>query len=86
MSLWTRDPRLTSSPFCHGLLDFSNEELDQLLDERQKRIHRENLAGSVLLKYASGNSAAKVQLCALFDQHLEQDHDRKLYGLMPRGR
>ena len=78
-------PDFNSESHHDYTLRFSDEELDLLLKERQKRIRRENLAGSVLLKDANGNSEAKERLWALLDQHLEEDRDRQLFGLTPRG-
>ena len=78
-------PDFNSDSHHDYTLRFSDEELDLLLNEREKRIHRENLAGSVLLKNANGNSEAKERLWALLDQHLVEDRDRQLFGLKPRG-
>lgn len=78
-------PDFNSESTHHNyILELTNEELDQLLAKRRKRIRRENLVGSVLLKNANGNSQVKERLWELLDQHLEKDDDRQLLGLEPR--
>ena len=79
-------PDFNSESHHDYTLEFSDEELDQLLAEREKRIRQKNLAGSVLLQIANGNSEAKEPLLALLDQHLEEDRERQLFGLTPRGK
>ena len=79
-----------NSRFTHHnyTLDFSDEELDRLLQEREKRNRRKILVGSVVLQvleYGKWNPEAEKQLRELFDQNLVRDDDREPFGLQPRG-
>ena len=78
-------PDFNSKSHHNYTVQISDDELDRLLDEREKRTRRENLAGSVLLKNANENPEAKERLRALLDQHLDEDSDRRLFELEPRG-